>query len=201
MAKSGIARADSRGYHRMMNARRNYLPAAAGVWLLLMICGPPAAGEDGRALLEEVMDRPGAWSQLCAPLDPTPFDAPLPIFSSSLVERYFGLGRSEAAKLRNHRADAVAALTKVLAAMDLTKPPPVTREPAGADGGVRAGFKLAWLNHLHLEIVREFANSMPSRRCRNCSGSNHNCTACSRTARRIRRRRSRICRSMLPSLR
>jgi hypothetical protein len=114
-------------------------------------------GEAGRELLDEIMDKPGGWSQMCSFFEPTPFEAPVPMFTGSLLDRYFDLGVREAVRLQTARHEVVPVLVEELNKMDLSKAPNVTRGPndPGEGGGTHAGFKLNWLNHLHLQVVRE----------------------------------------------
>lgn len=124
--------------------------------MLASSVGAPA-GEAGKKLLAEIMERPGGWRQMCSFLEPTPFDAPVPVYSGSLLTRYFELGDKEAALGQKQRSEVLPALMEALTGMDLARPPGVTRgwSDPGEGGGTRAGFKPDWLNPLHLRIIRE----------------------------------------------
>lgn len=139
-----------------MNAHVNSLLVSAGICLASVHSG--TAGESPGALLDEIMDKPGSWNQICMGPEPMPFDAPVPVFSGLLVWRYFDLGSKEGLQLQAKRSEVVPALVEVLKRMDLARPPKVTRGPTKGDfSEMRSGLKAEWLNALHLQIIHELS--------------------------------------------
>ena len=134
--------------------------AVAGVWLAFSGGSPagekanPPDVEAGRKLLAETIDKPGSWIQICMGPGPLPFEAPVPVFSGSLVLRDFRLGGKEIEQLQANREDVTLAMVEALKAMDFTKPPKEGgSETGGTSGTKRSGQKLEWLSGLHLEII------------------------------------------------
>src|SRR6478736_6269988 len=123
-------------------------PRALLLCLSLMCLSTARGGEHVRAL-EDIMDCPGWWGQVCGAGSPVPFDAPVRLFSSRLAPGFFDLADVEIHMLQAHRAGFLSKLLPALQTMDLTRPPDLTRQP-----GDRSGFKLAWLNSVHLEVIR-----------------------------------------------
>jgi hypothetical protein len=131
-----------------------FLFVGAGLWFATM--NSASSGDAGRALLDEVMDKPGSWNQICMLSRAPAFEPPVPVFSGRLTVRYFELGKDEAQRLQEKRRDVVPVLVDLLHGMDLSKPPAETRGPKKSGfENARAGFKADWLNQLHLDIIRE----------------------------------------------
>jgi hypothetical protein len=139
-------------FHSAMKSRAVLLSTILSFTVLTFPCSqaaPNAAGGD--ALLANIMDRPGWWSQMCDPGRPVAFNVPVPLFSPHVAPRYFRL-LSENPELSADRPVLVAALKKALSGMDLQRPPAEAMVKPPEDG--RSGMKPGWFNPIHLALIK-----------------------------------------------